>query len=79
MFTPRPGRHRTLTILSATCAFTAVTVGLAIFGDGGESAPRPQAPVSIDLETATIQQLHTLLADKKVTAVQLPTSRLLGN
>ena len=71
MFTPRPGRHRTRTILSATCAFTAVTVGLAIFGAAGESAPSPQTPVSIDLETATIQQLHTLLADKKVSAVKL--------
>lgn len=62
------GRRRTAI---AVAVVGVLSSGIAAGVTASSSATAP--PASIDLETATIQQLHGLLAGKRVTAVKLST------
>lgn len=58
-------RRATIAVAAAAAVTSALAAGLTA------SSTASAAPVSIDLETATIQQLHGLLAGNKITAVKL--------
>jgi amidase len=70
VLTARIPRLRRATVIIAACVLSSTLVA-AIQAETSAAATQHQDAVSLNLETATIQQIHGLLADRKLTAVKL--------